>query len=43
MYHLNNLAQSVKEVIAICITIEYLSAFNTANHNMVDGIGSIYS
>jgi len=40
---MKNLAQSMKEVIAICITIEYLFPFNAANHDMVDSICSIYS
>jgi len=33
----------MKEVIPIGITIEYLSALNTAHHDMVDGVCGIYA
>jgi len=38
-----NLAHPVKKVIPIGITIEYLPAFNPANHNMVYGTNGIYA
>jgi hypothetical protein len=38
-----NLAHPVKKVIAIGIPVEYLPAFNPANHDVVQGINGIYA
>jgi hypothetical protein len=38
-----NLAHPLKKVIPIGITVEYLSALDPANHNMVHGTGGIYA
>ena len=38
-----NLAHSVQKVIPIGIKVEYLPAFNPANHNVVYGINGIYA
>jgi hypothetical protein len=38
-----DLAHPVKKVIAVGIPVEYLPAFNPANHNMVYGANGIYA
>jgi hypothetical protein len=40
---LKDLPQSLKKVILIGITLEYLPLFNTPDHYMMDGTSGIYA
>jgi hypothetical protein len=40
---LKDLPQSLKKVILIGITLEYLPLFNTPDHDMMDGTSGIYA